>query len=143
MKYSTRTMTDKDWAASTYFKPSEFKEPNRMGFEFIMWLNKVRGLAGVPMTITSSYRTPAYNKSVGGAQDSAHEDVPCNAVDIGKRPTASDPNWNTARFYIMDAALKLGCRRFGTYTNGSLHLDRTESTRPAPRIWIQVDNPAK
>lgn len=142
MSYSTRCMTPADWPQSTYFTASEFKVPEKMGYEFMLWLNKVRALAGVPMTITSSYRTPAYNASVGGAQDSAHTDTICEAVDIGTRPTAGDLHWNTARFYIIDAALKLGCRRIGIYPNGSLHLDRTESHRPAPRLWIAVDHPA-
>lgn len=143
MTFSTRTMRLQDWAESPYFAPTEFQHPERMGYEFILWLNEVRKVAGVPMRITSSYRTPERNAAVGGARDSSHTDVPCNAVDIGRVPTSADPNWNEARFRIMEAALVLGCRRIGFYPNGSLHLDRTESARPAPRLWNAVDNPAR
>lgn len=142
MTFSTRTMTPADWQGITHFTPTEFKSPDKMGYEFVLWLDGVREQSGVSMKITSSYRSPAYNASVGGAKDSAHTDVPCDAVDIGKDPSPNDPNWNYARFKIVDTALKAGCVRVGFYQNGSLHLDRTEGQRPAPRLWNAVDNKA-
>lgn len=142
MAFSSRTMTPADWRGLTHFTPAEFKAPEKMGAEFMVWLDGVRQQADVSMKIISSYRTPAYNASVGGAKDSAHTDDPCDAVDIGKDPTPSDPNWNRARFKIMQAALAGGCQRIGFYPSGSLHLDRTEGQRPAPRLWNAVDNPA-
>ena len=111
-----------------------------MGYEFIRWLDRVREGAGVPMTITSSYRTPAHNAAVGGATDSAHTDTPCNAVDIGERPRADDPNWNYSRWQIVTTAIALGCKRVGSYADGSLHLDMTHDKRPAPRMWRVVGN---
>lgn len=143
MPFSSRTMTDADWSGVAHFTPGEFSEPHLMGLEFVHWLDGVRALAGVPMHITSSARTPEHNKAVGGAVDSAHVDVPCNAVDIGQTPTPSDPNWNFARFKILEAAMQSGCVRVGFYPNGSLHLDRTEDQRPAPRLWNAVDRPAR
>ena len=136
--FSSRTMTDRDWAMVKHFAPHEFKEPSKMGFEFVMWLDRLRTQAGVPMHITSSYRSPAYNAAVGGATDSAHTDVPCNAIDIGERPRTDDPNWNYSRFVIVSTAIMMGCRRIGTYANGSLHLDMSHDTRPAPRMWRVV-----
>src|SRR4051812_8813255 len=106
--FSTRTMTDTDWAQLKYFDKSEFKQPAKMGYEFVLWLDKVRTRAGVSMRPTSSYRSPDYNKSVGGAQNSAHTDEPCNAVDLGKDPTPGDPHWNRTRFAIVKAAIELG-----------------------------------
>jgi uncharacterized protein YcbK (DUF882 family) len=143
MPYSTRTIRLADWTQIRHFTPAEFKAPDKMGYEFMLWLDRVRDKAGVSMTITSSYRSEEYNAQVGGAQDSAHSDVPCEAIDIGRRPTMSDPNWNLARFKIITAALSMGCVRIGIYKNGSLHLDRTEEKRPAPRMWVAVDNPAR
>ena len=143
MAFSSRCMVDADWHEIKHFDPSEFAIPGNMGYEFTRWLDTLRVLAGVPMHITSSSRTHAHNAAVGGASDSAHVDVPCNAVDIGKSPTPADPNWNFARFKILDAAMQTGCVRIGFYPNGSLHLDRTEDQRPAPRLWNAVDNPAK
>lgn len=143
MPFSSRAMNPADWDKIKHFKPEDFKAPFKMGYEFMLWLDKVRDKAGVPMVITSSYRSPEYNKQVGGAQDSAHTDVPCNSVDIGMRPRSDDPNWNYSRWQIVMAARDLGCQRIGSYANGSLHLDRTEHARPAPRMWRVVDNPAK
>jgi hypothetical protein len=136
--YSTRCMTDADWSEVKHFGPDEFRHPEKMGYEFVLWLDRVRELSGVPMTITSSYRDPEYNRSVGGAKDSAHTDVPCNAVDIGERPRLSDPNWNHSRYRIVRSAFALGCERVGSYANGSLHLDMTHGRRPGERMWRVV-----
>lgn len=138
MSFSSRTMKVADWAKIKHFTPREFKNPEKMGYEFMLWLDEVREEAGVPMDITSSYRSPAYNASVGGADDSAHTDVPCDSIDVGMRPRPSDPNWNYSRFQIVSTAIKKGCKRIGTYANGSLHLDKTEHKRPAPRMWLVV-----
>ena len=135
MPFSTRAMRPEDWKTVRYFRPSEFQAPHLMGLEFIRWLDTVRDRAGVPIHITSSYRTPEHNEEVGGASDSAHTDVPCNAVDIGERPTPSDPHWSRARFAIIDTALALGCQRIGSYADGSLHLDMTHDRRPSKVMW--------
>jgi uncharacterized protein YcbK (DUF882 family) len=131
-------MRPEDWAQIKNFKPAEFKDPEKMGYEFMLWLDAVRTAAGVPMRLTSSYRSKEYNKQVGGAGDSSHVDVPCNAVDIGMSPRPDDPNWNYSRFKIVQAAMAAGCSRIGSYANGSLHLDRSEDTRPTPRMWRVV-----
>jgi uncharacterized protein YcbK (DUF882 family) len=127
-----------DWKAIKHFLPTEFAAPEQMGVDFVFWLDTVRETAGVPMHLSSSYRTPAHNKAVGGAADSAHCDSPCNAVDIAKTPTADDPHWNVARGRIVRAAYAAGCVRVGFYPNGALHLDRTEDRRPAA-LWNAVD----
>lgn len=141
--FSSRTMRASDWSKLKHFEAKEFRSPDKMGYEFMLWLDQVRDIAGVPMHVTSSYRSPAYNKRVGGAADSAHCDVPCNAVDIGKRPTKADPHWNYARWRIVNAAIVCGCTRIGLYPNGSLHLDRTQDARPGQRLWVMVDNPSR
>lgn len=138
MAFSTRCMRPEDWANIKHWKAQEFASPDKMGFEFMQWLDLLREAAGVPMITTSSYRTPEHNQSVGGAKDSAHTDVPCNAIDIGERPRDEDPNWNYTRYRIVTAALTLGCTRIGTYQNGSLHIDRTEGRRPGERMWRVV-----
>ncbi len=142
MSFSTHCMTDEEWAGLQHFTKAEFEKPQWMGYEFMAWLDMVRATANVPMTITSSYRSTAHNVAVGGASDSAHTDVPCNAVDIGMRPRPDDPNWNYSRWQIITAAITHGCIRIGTYADGSIHLDRTEDRRPAPRLWRVVDNVA-
>ena len=128
-------MRPEDWKTIRHFQPSEFRKPHLMGYEFIRWLDSVREFAGVPIHITSDARSAEHNAEVGGASDSAHVDVPCNAVDIGERPTPDDPHWSHARLAIVSAALTKGCRRIGTYADGSLHLDMTHDRRPSQVMW--------
>lgn len=136
-------MRAEDWAEmAPEFSATEFEYPERMGLEFMRWLKAVRQRAGVPMPISSDGRDRIYNAEVGGAQDSAHVDVPCEAIDIKKAPRPDDPNWNYSRWQIVTAAMALGCTRIGIYANGSIHLDRSEDRRPAPRLWVAVDHPA-
>lgn len=141
MSFSTRCMLPEDWAQLQFFRPHEFARPDVMGYEFMLWLDQdVRKVAAVAMVVVSSWRDPV---RLIGAKDSAHGDVPCDVVDIGRRPTPSDPNWNYHRFRIVTAAINAGCTRIGIYPSGSLHIDRTEGRRPGSRIWIAVDNPAQ
>lgn len=140
--FGAPTMAPSDWAGLSHFTAGEFAAPERMSRDFMMWLDGVRAAAGVPMHITSSYRTPQHNAEVGGAADSSHTDPICAAVDIGMWPTASDPNWNHARYAILRAAMDAGCVRWGIYPSGSIHLDRTEGVRPPAVAWVKVDNPA-
>lgn len=131
MTFSTRAMRPEDWATLRHFTPAEFRAPDRMGYEFMVWLDEVRTRAGVPMKVTSSQRTTERNDTVGGASDSAHLDPLCEAVDVA-------PANNAHRFEILKAALDLGCTRIGTYANGSLHFDRTEGRRPSRRLWVKA-----
>lgn len=141
MAFSTRTMRPADWAGLRHFTAAEFKDPEKMGYEFMCWLDQVRDDAGVAAHVSSSYRSKAYNKAVGGAADSAHVDEPCDAADIRKHPTPDDPHWNLARGRLIVSAILRGCVRVGFYPDGSIHFDRTEDRRPAA-IWNAVDNPA-
>jgi uncharacterized protein YcbK (DUF882 family) len=131
-------MRPEDWVEIRHFTPEEFKQPLLMGWEFVRWLDALRERAGVPMVITSSYRSPERNEAVGGATDSAHCDIPCNAVDLGERPRPDDRNWNLTRWQIVATAMAMGCQRIGSYQDGSLHLDMTHDRRPAPRMWRVV-----
>lgn len=136
MPLSTRAMLPGDWGLIKHFKPTEFNYPERMGFQFMLRLDALRREAGVPCRITSDYRTPARNKKVGGAKDSAHTDEPiCEGVDIS-------PANNEHRYHIMRAFYVCGWERIGMYPNGSLHGDLTSDRRPSPRLWFVVENPA-
>ena len=48
--------------------------------ELLMRINIVRNLYGKPMIVTSGYRSPEYNKSIGGSANSAH--CTGQAIDI-------------------------------------------------------------
>lgn len=136
MAYSSRTMKRSDWILIRHFTRGEFVHPEKMGYEFMFLLDRLRSESGVAIRITSGHRPPEHNERVGGATDSAHMDVPCDAIDIGLVGHPQGENY--ARFQIIKAALDLGFTRIGTYADGSLHLDKTEHRRPAPRIWRVV-----
>lgn len=108
------------WKEIKYFKSSEFDSPDqvgsgkRMNEQFIRLLDKSREIAGVPFRISSGYRTPAYNKLIGGVQGSTH--IKYMAADI--RVSS-----NTNRRKILLALVKAGLdRRIGLGEN-FIHVD--------------------
>lgn len=135
MPYSSHAIRPHEWSQLRYFKPAEFDHPHLMGYEFLLWLDRLRNYAGEPLIVSSDHRTELQNVAAGGAADSAHEDIPTDCVDVVPARTMNDPNGNRARYRIVAAAITLGCQRIGFYPDGSLHLDRTEGRRPAPRFW--------
>ena len=77
---------------------------------------------GQPLTVTSGYRDPAYNASVGGARNSQHTHG--NAFDISVAGMSPEE-----RLALATAARNAGFQGFGFYDN-SLHFDVG-----APRAW--------
>lgn len=107
-----------------YFKPSEI-----VGLkpEFVALLDKARGIAGVPFKITSGFRTPAQNASVGGVQDSAHETGLACDLAVSDSVTGGK---------ILLALAQVGFKRFGFYGDNHIHVDM-DSTKPTPCYWIK------
>lgn len=132
MSFSSRTMRPEDWAQLRHFRPTErgFRDPARMGFEFMLWLDMLRRRFGAPLSISSTWRAPAHNEAAGGASQSAHLRTPCEAVDIVGLDSAG-------RFRLVSLAMQMGCRRIGIYENGSVHLDLDPSL-PQDVLWVKV-----
>jgi uncharacterized protein YcbK (DUF882 family) len=90
-------------------------------------IEKVRNVArkfGKTLTVTSGYRSPAYNKRVGGARKSQH--MQANAVDI------SGANFsNEERLTLIALASAEGITGIGVYNDKSLHFD----VRANPAGW--------
>lgn len=86
-------------------------------------LEKIRVYYGLPVWITSAYRTAKYNKSVGGASASYHiKGMAADIVIHGKTPRD-----------MLLRAINLGVKGRGVYTWG-IHID----TRTAPKLWYQI-----
>lgn len=95
--------------------------------EFVKLLDAARGLAGVPIKITSGYRTPTENIAVGGTNDSSHETG--LAADILVKDSISGEKINAALH-------KVGLNRFGYYKDGHIHVDY-DLTKPNPCYWVK------
>lgn len=113
-----------------YFKVEEFNQPNfpeswrKMDLNLLMLLDKIRHRAGIPFKINSAYRSPEYNKKIGGVSNSAH----ClgKAVDIAATDSKS-------RFLIIEAAIHFGIQRIGIDKN-FIHLDIKDE--PIEVAWL-------
>ncbi len=103
---------DRNYPMLKYFKHDEFDSPDKPGSGelmcpiFLSKLDEARAKYNKPMKINSGYRTPEYNKKVGGVKNSSHTNIPCNAADISCR-NSSD------RFRMILALMSVGFTRFG------------------------------
>lgn len=89
-------------------------------------LEVIRTYFNAAVTINSGYRTPAYNKAVGGARSSAH--LTASAADI----TVEGHSASQVRFAIE------GLIRVGALRNGGLGQYRTfcHYDIGKPRRWV-------
>lgn len=95
--------------------------------ETIVVLDELRAHIGHPITITSSYRSPAYNAAVGGARFSQH--LQFNALDFQCRKVDPGPlakllrDWRGQHFYNpvtkRPFVFKGGVGRYATF----VHID--------------------
>jgi uncharacterized protein YcbK (DUF882 family) len=115
-----------------YFKYSEFDSPDEPGSgekfmsdKLIMMLDLVRKDYGRPMVINSGYRTEAYNKKVGGVNDSSH--MKGVAVDIRIKGSRD-------RFDLVACLIKHKFNRIGIGET-FIHADIDETKDPDV-IWL-------
>lgn len=113
---------------TTDFYADEFESPDtgesRMQPEFMQKLQRLRTTCGWTFSVKSGYRTVAYNKKIGGEDNSYH--VQGMAADISHR------GWSgIQRYKFVSAALSLGFS-IGVY-DAHFHVDN----RMEPRVlWI-------
>ena len=98
---------------------------NKCQDEMVSLLQKLRDDVGFPIKISSGYRCPAWNKSVGGHPNSSHMeglaiDIACSGGKALK---------------IVEAAIRLGFVGVGISQRGSkfVHLDLKKT--PTKRLW--------
>ena len=100
--------------------PKEWRSDRAL--ELAKAFERVRELCGFPLTVNSAYRTPAYNRSIGGAIKSQH--VEGRALDLVPVP-CNDKNLMALRVAANAARREGLLRGIGNYT-GFVHID----TRP-------------
>ena len=121
-----RNMDIKHFKLSEFDCPSDSESGENMCLSFLSKLDKARELAGVPFKITSGYRSPKHNTAIGGAKNSSHMNIPCNACDIAVPDSFT-------RYKIVESLLKMGINRIGIGKN-FLHCD-TEKEKSPIVIW--------
>jgi len=116
-----------------YFTIAEFDSPDAPGSgvnmhqDLLELLDEMRGIYGRPIKITSGYRTPEHNASLGknASKNSSH--IKGLAVDIA----VADSN---ERYEIIRIAMLLGINRIGT-GKGFVHIDIDDS-KPSNVNWV-------
>jgi len=121
------------WADITHFQPHEFDSPDVAGSgktgmneNFMRRLQMLRNLYRKPLTISSGFRTAAYNKRIGGAENSLH--LEGKAADIVVAGADA--------YELLGLAYTVGFKGLGLHQKGAwrqrfLHLD----LRDEPTIW--------
>ena len=125
-------MSDKLWEGIKHFSAAEFDSPDvpgsgdLMNIEFVKLLDQLRDRVGFPLHITSGYRTPAHNATLGKAVDgSAHtQGVAC---DIAISTSGE-------RFAVVFWALEIGIKRVGM-ARTFVHLDM-DFGKPQRVLWL-------
>lgn len=100
--------------------------------KLVEYLQKIRDHFGKPITITSAYRCPSYNKRIGGATGSYHsKGMACDIVVDGVAPT------EVARYAESIGVLGIGL--YNTDSDGHfVHID----TRTTKSFWYgQAQSP--
>lgn len=133
---------------STHFAYADFISKSDVdaatnGIPYIYWnniqtvmdrLEQVRRAVGeIPIVIRSGYRSPKYNKSVGGAANSQH--IYGKAVDIYVKDRIIRCS-DLANIIFFDDALKVLFGGYGLGSDTNLHLDIRERKDPMkPTVW--------
>lgn len=116
-----------------YFTIAEFDSPDAPGSgvnmhqDLLELLDEMREIYGRPIAITSGYRTPEHNASLGknASKNSSH--LKGLAVDIA----IADSN---QRYEIIRIAMLLGIKRIGT-GKGFVHID-IDASKPQNVNWV-------
>lgn len=118
--YSKKTMGNEILTINgrkSNFKVKEFacndgSDTIKIDDELVEKLQIIRSYFGVPVTINSGYRTPSYNRTVGGVADSQH--VLGKAADIVVKGVSPSR--------VAEFAKKIGFGGVGTYKDFT-HVD--------------------
>ncbi len=106
-----------------YFTESEVEGLNH---EFVLLLDKARGIAGIPFKINSGFRTKEHNKAVGGVKNSAH---------LGGLAIDANAKGGSDIYIIVYACMQVGIKRIGiNWDKHFVHID-VDYSKPTPTIY--------
>jgi hypothetical protein len=88
--------TVQDFAALKHFTAHKMKHPELMNAAFLVWLDHVRDIAGVPFVLTSDARTPEENAAASGSS-------PTSLHLLGRAVDFQNPENVTDRYHIVAA----------------------------------------
>lgn len=86
-------------------------------------LGSLAGASGTGLTVTSAYRSPAVNKSVGGAKNSLH--MTGDAFDLSTKNLTDQQKRDLVERAVMSGAMEIG-----TYPDQSLHISSVQRMAP-------------
>lgn len=122
----------KAWQMVRHFEFWEFSSPDltpesglRMNIEFVKRIDELRHRCNFPFTINSGFRSPEWNKEVGGVPASSHTQG--LATDIAVRSSRQ-------RFSVLKQAMTLGFNRIGVGKT-FIHLDASFDL-PQGVLWL-------
>lgn len=114
-----------------WFMPSETKcksgAPGDIKEVLRIALNKWRDEYGKPIHIVSGYRSPAYNKKVGGSPSSLH--MQGLAADIRLPSNKYDRDW------LLTTSFSVGFTGRGFYRS-FIHVDLRDIAGLEPAYWV-------
>jgi len=129
LEYDKNGLKEFKWASplmymSKNFRLSEFMENDDLEYikldsNLVLALQDLRNSFNKSIKINSGYRSPAYNKAIGGASKSQH--LSGNAADI----VVSGKNASTVQNFVKEHYRELGIGGLGIYKSFT-HID----TRP-------------
>lgn len=112
------------WPNVEFFRPEEFRFPEKMEPQLIAMLDNARREAGLPFIIVSDHRPE---------DDGEHGEDPCPCVDFR---LSAEPRRirGRERYIVLEALRKAGFKRIGLY---DLHFHAGKSPdRPDRVVWI-------
>ena len=104
----------------------------KMMEEFMTKLILLREKVNQPLVISSGYRTPEYNKRIGGSSKSAH--ILGQAVDI----VCSGTKAHTILMHALELGFTgIGVKQHGDHKSRFIHLDTVKTgVEGIPRPWV-------
>ncbi len=103
---------------------------DRMDPGFMERLIGIRRIFNKPMPITSSFRTPEVNESIGGSPNSTH--LLGRAIDCH---IAGGEALELLEIALANGMTGIGLRQHGHWPRRFIHLDDVENPKTRPRIW--------